>query len=187
MKYITFKMNEVKNQTAINNIFDFDIYGSLNKPIDVLKRSIELDLNEIEDKIKCNFTVENDLNATINCLLDINKYSNLNSFSFKISEIKVDANVIYIPKLDEVLLLNEIKEKDENKKNYTGIIIGCVIGGVVLIGAGIAILIYFIKKAKKTNNNPVDNDIKGKEGKPEEIKVSAFENGPAKTEDKVLN
>ena len=194
MKYITFKMNEVKNQTAINNIFDFEIYGLLNKQIDSLKKSVELDLNEIEDKIKCNFTVEINFNAKLNCLLDINKYNNLNLFSFKTSEIKVDANEIYIPKLDEILLLNEIKEKEtskekhddnDDKKNYTGIIIGCVIGGVILIGAGIAILIYFIKKSKKTDSIPIDSNIKLKKGKPGEIKVSPFETGHPKTNDRI--
>ena len=69
----------------------------------------------------------------MNCILDINKHQNLNSFSFKSSEIKTDTNEIYVPKLDEILLLNEVKKKEDEKMNLA-IIIGCVLGGIILIG-----------------------------------------------------
>ena len=110
----------------------------------------DLDLNEIEEKINCNFTVEDNQKANLNCKLDINDYKDQKIFSFKTSEINDENNNIYIAKLDEVLLLNDIKE-DKDKKNYLWLILGCVIGGVILIGCGIGLTIYLIKRKKKNN------------------------------------
>ena len=150
MKYVTFEMNEIKNQIAINYIFDFKIEGKLNKEMSKININADLDLNEIEEKINCNFTVEDNKKANLNCKLDINDYKDQKIFSFKTSEINDENNNIYIAKLDEVLLLNDIKE-DKNKKNYLWLILGCVIGGVILIGCGIGLTIYLIKRKKKNN------------------------------------
>ena len=150
MKYVTFEMNEIKNQIAINYIFDFKIEGKLNKEMSKININADLDLNEIEEKINCNFTVEDNKKANLNCKLDINDYKDQKIFSFKTSEINDENNNIYIAKLDEVLLLNDIKE-DKDKKNNLWLIIGCVIGGVILIGCAIGLTIYFIKRKKKNN------------------------------------
>ena len=148
MKYVTFEMNEIRNQIAINYIFDFKIEGKLNKEMSKININADLDLNEIEEKINCNFTVEDNKKANLNCKLDINDYKDQKIFSFKTSEINDENNNIYIAKLDEVLLLNDIKE-DTDKKNYLWLILGCVIGGVILIGCAIGLTIYLIKRKKK--------------------------------------
>ena len=80
--------------------------------------------------------------------MDISDYKNQKIFSFKTSEINDENNNIYIAKLDEVLLINDIKEETD-KKNYLWLIIGCVIGGAILIGCGIGLTIYLIKRKKK--------------------------------------
>ena len=67
-------MNEIQNQKAVNYLFDFEINGLLNKQIDNGKQSADLELNEIEETVKCDLTVENNLQAKLNCLLDINKH-----------------------------------------------------------------------------------------------------------------
>ena len=140
------------------------------------------------------------MKAKLKCGLDINKYQTLNTFSFKTSEIKTDNNDIFIPKLDEVLLTNDIKDEEEekandedkkdkkDKKNYTGIIIGCVIGGVVIISAAIVLTICLVKRAKKQDNININEITKNRdqkeiEGQNEE-RVSRFENNP-KTDDKI--
>ena len=185
VKYVIFKMDEIQNQKAINYLFDFEIAGLLNKQINRGKQSIELDLNEIEEKVKCDFTVENDLKAKMNCLLDINKYQNINSFSFKTSEIKTEANEIYVPKLDEVLLLNDIPnyiKKKKDKKMNIAIIIGCVIAGVVLIGVGVVLSLLLTKKRKEINNIIQINQINGKEEQ-NEVRRNEDENNPKTTEE----
>ena len=182
-KYVIFKMNEIQNQKAVNYLFDFEIKGLLNKQINSGKQSVYLDLNEIEEKVKCDLTFETDLKAKLNCLLDINKHQNMSSFSFKSSEIKTEDNEIYIPKLDEILLLNDV-QKEEEKKSYTGIIIGCVIGGIVLIAGGVALYICLTRKGKDINNTPKINESKGKEEQ-NDVKVYAHEKN-CKTEDEIL-
>ena len=199
-QYVIFKMNEVPNPKAINYKFDFTIEGQLTKQINIGNSEQELELNEIEDKVNCNFIVENEMKAKLKCGLDINKYQTLNTFSFKTSEIKTDNNDIFIPKLDEVLLTNDIKEEEEekdndedkkdkkDKKNYTGIIIGCVIGGVVIISAAIVLTICLVKRAKKQDNININEITKNRDQKEiegnNEERVSRFENNP-KTDDKI--
>jgi hypothetical protein len=148
MKYATFEMDEIKNQLAKNYIFDFKIEGKLNKEIAKGNINTELELNEIEDKLNCNFAIEDNQKANLNCKLDISDYKNQKIFSFKTSEINDENNNIYIAKLDEVLLINDIKEQTD-KKNYLWLIIGCVIGGAILFGCGIGLTIYLIKRKKK--------------------------------------
>lgn len=80
--------------------------------------------------------------------MDISDYKNQKIFSFKTSEINDENNNIYIAKLDEVLLINDVKEETD-KKNYLWLIIGCVIGGAILFGIGIGLTIYLIKRKKK--------------------------------------
>ena len=148
MKYATFEMDEIKNQLAKNYIFDFKIEGKLNKEIAKGNINTELELNEIEDKLNCNFAIEDNQKANLNCRLDISDYKNQKIFSFKTSEINDENNNIYIAKLDEVLLINDVKEETD-KKNYLWLIIGCVIGGAILFGIGIGLTIYLIKRKKK--------------------------------------
>ena len=121
----------------------------------------------------------------MNCLLDINKYKNINSFSFKTSEIKTEANEIYVPKLDEVLLLNDIPndiKKKKDKKMNIAIIIGCVIAGVVLIGVGVVLSLLLTKKRMDINNIIQINQIKGKEEQ-NEVRRNEDKNNPKTTEE----
>jgi len=173
IKYITFEMNEIKNQTANNFTFDFIIEGKLNKEMNKGIISGKLDLNEIEEKVDFIFSFDDNKKANLTCKLDINKYKNNNIFSFKTSEIKNKNNNIYFSKLDEVLLINGYKEdtEDQEKKNYTGAIIGCTIVGIIIIGGIIAFVIYmrimiknkiFInlnKAAKKENTEQFNEKI----------------------------
>ena len=173
-KYVIIKLDEIKSPKAINYLFDFELEGILNKKINNGEKNIELELNEIEDKVNCKFTVEDDTQANLNCKLDINKYKDINLFSFNTSEITTENNDIFLPKLDEILLLNEIEEEDKNNNNKW-IIIGCVIEGVILIGIVVGIAIYLFKRVKKTNinNHTENNNIKENDGSGN-IKVSLF-------------
>ena len=149
LKYVTFEMNKIQNITAKNYIFDFKIDGKINREVPNKSIDTELELNEIEDKATCNFKVEEDKNATLSCIIDINKYKDQEIFSFKTAEIKTDENDFYLAKIDEVLLIN--KKEEGKKKNYTILISICVSAGVVVITAIIIITIVIIRKYKKKN------------------------------------
>jgi hypothetical protein len=152
IKYVTFEMNNVQNQTAKDFIFDFKIEGKLNKEIATGIITENFDLNEIDEKASCDFAIEADKKASLSCKIDINKYKALSLLSFKTSEIATENNNIYLAKLDQVYLVNNIEQEEEDN-NKTAIIAGCVVAGVVVIGAGVGILIYFLKCRKITTPN----------------------------------
>ena len=147
LKYVTFEINEIQNITAKNYIFDFKIEGKINREVPEKSIDTELELNEIEDKASCNFNIEEDKNATLNCIININKYKEQEIFSFKSAEIKTDENDFYLAKIDEVLLIN--KKEEAKKKNYTILISICISAGVVVIAAIIIITIVLVRKYKK--------------------------------------
>ena len=167
-KYATFEMNEVKNQTSNNYSFDFKIEGKINKEISPKSIDADLELNDIKENVTCNFIIEEDKKANLNCKLNIEKYKAQKLFTFKTSEIITDENEFYLSKLDEVVLINgdafeeENKEKEEKEgKINIVIIVICVVFGVLVIGGLIALTIYLIKKKKVTkviNENQVKND-----------------------------
>ena len=157
LKYVTFELNEIQNITAKNYLFDFKIDGKINKEVPKKSIDTELEINEIEDKAICKFNIEEDKSANLECKIDIKKYKEQEIFTFKTAEIKTDDNDFYLAKIDEVLLINDGEEK---KKDYTVIIIVCVIAGVLII-AGITILIVFL--VRKSRKPAVENEIKDKE------------------------
>ena len=134
--------------------------------------------------MNCNFEIEDDKKANLNCKLNIEKYKDQPLFTFKTFEINTNENDFYLARIDEISLLNA--QEEEEKKNYTGIIIGCVVGGAVLIG-GITTLIICLKKAKmKTkfnSNNNNNNNVKKIEGNDKVIK---FENNPSSARSKEI-
>jgi hypothetical protein len=126
-----------------------------------------LELNEIEDKPNCNFIIEDYKKGNLICLIDINKYKDKSLLTFKTSEFNFENHVIYASKLNEIYLINNIKdnisEDDDNNKgdNKKAIIIGCCIGGVFFIGGCIALIIYLLKRRKKQIYfDPTKNDKK---------------------------
>jgi hypothetical protein len=149
MKISIFSMDEISNQTASNYIFDFKIEGKMNKAINPVTIPAELELNEIEEKANCNFVVEENQKANLNCKINIEQYKEQKLFTFKAAEIITDENDIYLSKIDEVLLINDGEKEEEKKKNNTGLIVGCVVGGVVLLSGIITLIVCFVKKKRK--------------------------------------
>ena len=149
MKYVTFDLDSIQNKTDKNHIFDFNIEGKINKNINIENINLELELYEIQDKVPCSFIVKENLKANLNCKIDINKYKNIKLFSFKTSELNIENINIYLSKLDEIYLINNIYNNDNDKKSYTGIIIGFVIMGVLIISGGIILTIFLLKRKSK--------------------------------------
>jgi hypothetical protein len=123
---IVFNIDKIENQTSENYIFDFKIDGKLDKEMKPIVFGTQLDLNEIEDKIKCNFEVEKYNNANLNCSLNIEKYKDIDIFSFKTLNISNNEREIYLSRIDEIKLINGDKkggspsggkeEEEEEKK-----------------------------------------------------------------------
>lgn len=72
-KYVIFIMDEIRNQTSKNFIFDFKINGKLGKALEKMNISTDLKLKEINESAKCYLIVEENKNASLNCTTDINK------------------------------------------------------------------------------------------------------------------
>ena len=118
MNYVIFEMDNIQNQTAKDFIFNFKIEGKLTKEINKGNVSIELELNEIEDKANCNFTIEDYKKGYLNCLIDMNKYKDKCLFTFKTSELNFENHVIYLSKLSEIYLINYIENSTPEEKEY---------------------------------------------------------------------
>jgi hypothetical protein len=108
---IVFNIDKIENQTSENYIFDFKIDGKLDKEMKPIVFGTQLDLNEIEDKINCNFEVEKYNNANLNCSLNIEKYKDIDIFSFKTLNISNNEREIYLSRIDEIKLINGDKKE----------------------------------------------------------------------------
>ena len=94
LRYATFEINEIKNITSKNYLFDFKIEGKINKEISTKSINSELELNEIEESAKCIFIIEEDKKANLKCNININNHKDKKIFTFKTLEINTDENDI---------------------------------------------------------------------------------------------
>ena len=170
-KIAVFKMdNKIDNITADDFKFKIQINGQLNKEIVktepiTLKR--ELELAEVDDNTKADCKLILGLNkiANLSCDLNVESHKDIKTFSFRTFSVYTDdkSNEIYLANFNDITLINS-KEKNDDNKNKTKIIIIAVVCSVV--GAAlIAVGIYFlIKKLKTTKINKETNIIsKGEE------------------------
>ena len=172
VKIVIFQMKDnILNISANDFKFNFNIEGTLNKEI-ILTKPIETDfqLSEIEKNATCKFTIGENKAADLSCNLDVKEYKNIETFSFKTSQIITEDNEIYLSKFNDIILINS-KEKEDDDDNKTVIIIIAVVCSVV--GAvGIGIGIFFLVKKLRTKTNKVNEteennqkiDVKNKDG-----------------------
>ena len=148
-KIVVFKMNEkIKNIRANDFKFNFKIEGKLNKDIAPEEITEEFELTDIDTKANCIFSIGSNKAASLSCDLNAEKHKNIESFSFKTSEIKTNKNEIYLAKFNDIVLLNS-KEEDDNKTLI--IVISVVCSAVVL--AGIIVGVYCLMKHLKSKKN----------------------------------
>lgn len=71
-------------------------------------------MDKIDNKANCSFCSEENLNASLSCVLILNKNMNEQNISFRTSEIKINGTnkSIYIPKLNQINL--NYKKEEEN-------------------------------------------------------------------------
>ena len=164
-KIVVFKMKEIITSINAQNFkFKFTIDGKLDKEITTSENTLtrEFELAEIDSKASCTFNIGQSRVASLSCDLNVENHKNINTFSFKTSEIITDNNEIYLSRFTDISLINSKennKEDDDNKKVIIAVSVVCS----VVAAAGIAIGIYFLLKKFKLKNSDVDN---------EEIKVN---------------
>ena len=190
-KIITFKMDEIKNFTSDDNYnFDFKLDGTINKDINPVTIKGKLEICEIENlAADCNFVVEQNKIANLNCYLNVEQYKNQKYFTFKTFEISDDNNRINLAKIDQVNLINrdedEDKDKDEKKKdNKTVIIVVSMVCSVIVLGVAAGIIIYYIKKKKLKNK---DEETEKHGIKDNNIKTIQLEENPETSKNKMNN
>ena len=184
-KIATFKMYEIKNITSANYNFDFKLDGKINKDLNPVIINGKLEIAEIDNLVAdCNFVIELNRNANLNCKLNIEQFNNQKEFTFKTFEIYDDNNNINLAKIDEIVLINEVEE-NEKKSNKIFIILICVICSVIILGGITGIIVYICYKKKKIkNNNKEKNENKDNEkegGKNKKMRITNFE--PYKSEE----
>ena len=180
MKYVVFEMDGIKNITSYDYNFDFNINGKTNVNLEPITINTSLELTEVNDKAKCNFIVVGNNSANLNCNINLEKYKNYKTFSFKTSKIITDdKKEITFSKINELMLVKKEKEqieeeKEENKEEekeqekemekenekeikikdkFTFMIVICVIVGILILGGIIFIIFYKKCKSKKEKNN----------------------------------
>ena len=119
-----FEMNKkIENIEANDFKFNFTIEGKLNKNINEKEILLQKDfeLAEVDSKANCIFVTLKNKSANLSCYLNAEKYKNISKFSFKASQIYIDDKEIYLPKFNDINLINneefEVNEKDNNKDN----------------------------------------------------------------------
>jgi len=155
----SFKMEDIVNQTSENYIFDINLNGKLNKELPPEKINASLELKGITDrKADCEFNIEEDKNANLNCKINLEGHEDIKEFSFKKLEIDNGNNSIYLNHLDEVKLIHEINKSEEQskKKDYIKIIL--IIGAIILVGAAIVLFILIKKNIRIKEQNNITNN-----------------------------
>ena len=150
-KLTTFSLDEIKPITSPDYHFDFTLKGKLNRELEVGTIDAQIPLSQNKDKkVECKFNIKENKEADLSCDINLEEYKDYNKFSFKITEIGSNENPIYLSRINEINLISENK----TKKNYTIIIIVCVIVGVIIISIIIGIIIF---KMKKVKSNIIDD------------------------------
>ena len=153
----SFKMEDIINQKSENYIFDINLNGKLNKELPKNTIDAKLELKGITDrKADCQFNIEENKNANLNCKINLEGHEDIKEFSFKKLEIDNGNTSIYLNHLDEIKLIHEINKNEEKskKKDYLKIIL--IIVAIILVSASIVVFIFI----KKNIRNKVGNKMK---------------------------
>ena len=173
IKLATFTLDEIKSITSPDYHFDFTLKGKLNRNLEVGTINAQIPLSQIKDKnVECKFNIKENNEAELSCDINLEEYKDYNKFSFKVTEIGSNENPIYLSRINEITLISENENK--MKKNYTIIIIVCVILGAIIISIVVGIIIFKMKKVKS-------NFIEDQKFEPKNWKNGYFSNVDSKS------
>ena len=102
--------NDLKNISSNNYKFEFTINGKLAEKINLPKekKNIEMEMNEIDEKTKCNFKSDNQQKVSFDCVLELKDNEEKKYITFKNNEIIIEGSQsVYIESLELINLINE--------------------------------------------------------------------------------
>ena len=153
---VTFEMEDVINQYSTNYIFDFTIYGKINKDLNETTLKAVLEFVEIDKPAQCDFNIRENQKADIKCNINLENYKEYKEFTFKTIEIEFENQVgsIFLNRFNEIKLVYEEKKVEEKKKKTDILKIILIIIAVILVVI-IVIFIFILKKilSKKVTDN----------------------------------
>ena len=114
-KIITFKINKKNFDNVIypeNDSFNISCEGTINKNVVIDLTNFKLQLNEIDDKMNCDFNTDQRQNGYLKCELKLNNQTTEKNYTFKTTEFETKQGTVYIPLFMDIRLS---KEKEENE------------------------------------------------------------------------
>ena len=100
--YFITNYDTLGNKSFYGKLSNFSFIGRLNKDNDDLvnNANLSIPMNEIEEKTICYFYKDNQLNASLDCSLQIKNQSNISYLTFDQGDLKIGNTNLYISKLD---------------------------------------------------------------------------------------
>ena len=156
MKIVIFTMDDIKNQSTNNYIFDFKINGTINKNFSSDSIIGQLEMKESQNlRANCTFNIEEEQKANLNCKLNVENYKDGNIFTFRTNEISNENGTINIVDLDKIFLITNAINNKTIKKTRIWIIVVSIIALIIVIIPAILIA-YFRLKRKVNTSAPIN-------------------------------
>ena len=170
---IVFKMNN-SNEYYESNLYSLNLFGKLmSNNMTLEKKNIEVEMNEIEKKMICDFKRNDQLDARFDCLLEFEDNTKEYYLTFKNNEVEIGDEYpnIYIESLETINPSNKIGEdrngtetsnrfyqnKSKGRSHKTLAIVLSILAGVIaLVGIGI-VLIWFKKQSPPSTMENLPN------------------------------
>ena len=119
-KIITFKINKKNFDDVIyakNDSFNISCEGTINKNVVIDLTNFKLQLNEIEDKMNCDFNTDQSQNGYLKCELELNNQTTEKNYTFKTAEFETKQGTVNIPSFMDIRLSKEIGENEKEETN----------------------------------------------------------------------
>ena len=172
---VEFTMNEIKNYTSNEYIFDFKIEGKIDdNNLNEGEINSKFKMNEINETSDCTFIIGNDKKADLNCKLNIEKHKEIQFLTFNTTKIpyKNECNIsfanlskVYLinDKFEDDLITNKLYTKKDKRKNKTGLIVASIVVAIIIVILSLVIT-YICWKRKNNNNISKDLNIQNIKG-----------------------
>jgi hypothetical protein len=160
---IVFKMNNF-DEYYESSLYNLNLYGKLmDKNMTLEKKNIEVEMNEIEKKMICDFKRNDQLDARFECLLEFEDNTKEYYLTFKNNEVEIGDGYpnIYIESLETINPRNKIGEEGNGNKTNNryyqnkskgnnhkalAIILSVIAGVIAIVGVGLVMICF--KKEK---------------------------------------
>ena len=161
--------NNIEDVYSNNYYFNFTFDGYIyyiHKVIQKQEIEVELEMNNYEDlKSYCKFIIGENKKAKLNCQLNAEKHKEENTFTFKTLNIDTGEYNLEFANLYKANLkinngtdyINNDTPIKKSKKDKAALIILCIIGGLIALGA--IITLGYICFVRKNVDNKITNEV----------------------------